>query len=87
MLSLAGEGTRTAALRWLMHLRFADIPHVRVLFTHHPRYGDLTPHQYADALAWLRRMDLVDGGRHPTVSVGADEVADSLEAAAVPRVV
>ncbi|MFE9699691.1 DUF3883 domain-containing protein [Streptomyces sp. NPDC006270] len=59
MPSLPGDGTREAALRWLIHLRIADVPRVRTLFTHHPRYADLTPVQYAEGLAWLRRTDLV----------------------------
>lgn len=70
MPSLPGDGTREAALRWLRFLRVADVPRVRTLFTHHPRYADLTPVQYAEGLEWLRRTDLITAADRPVVDVG-----------------
>ncbi|MFG3405993.1 protein NO VEIN domain-containing protein [Streptomyces sp. NPDC048142] len=70
MPSLPGDGTREAALRWLKYLRIADVPRVRTLFTHHPRYADLTPVQYAEGLEWLRRTDLITAADRPVVDVG-----------------
>lgn len=83
MPSLPGDGTREAALRWLVHLRVADVPRVRALFTHHPRYADLTPVQYAEGLEWLRRTGLVTTSGHPVVDVGEQLPPDS---AVVPHV-
>ncbi|CAM5592753.1 hypothetical protein SBADM41S_02787 [Streptomyces badius] len=68
MPSPPGDGTREAARRWLIYLRIADVSRVRTLFTHHPRYADLTPVQYAEGLAWLRRTDLVSGAGRPWTS-------------------
>ncbi|MFI0933366.1 protein NO VEIN domain-containing protein [Streptomyces sp. NPDC021019] len=82
MLSLPGDGTREAALRWLRYLRFADVPRVRTLFTHHPRYADLTPAQYAEALEWLRRTGLITAADLPVVDVGDHS---PLNSAVVPR--
>lgn len=70
MPSLPGDGTREAALRWLRYLRIADVPRVRTLFTHHPCYADLTPVQYAEALEWLRRTELITAADRPVVDVG-----------------
>lgn len=80
---LPGDGTREAARRWLIHLRIADVPRLRTLFTHHPRYADLTPVQYAEGLEWLRRTDLVSASDHPAVDV---RESLSLNGTAVPRV-
>lgn len=59
------ESTRAAALRWLALLRVCGVPRAQVLFTHHPRYADLTPTSTRKAcpglggLAWsLRRAVL-----------------------------
>ncbi|MFJ5889106.1 protein NO VEIN domain-containing protein [Streptomyces californicus] len=70
MPSLPGDGTREAARRWLVHLRVAGVSRVRTLFTHHPRYADLTPVQYAEGLEWLRRTGLVSPSGRPAVNVG-----------------
>ncbi|MGW6579415.1 protein NO VEIN domain-containing protein [Streptomyces globisporus] len=83
MPSLPGDGTREAARRWLIHLRIADVSRVRTLFTHHPRYADLTPVQYAEGLEWLRRTDLVSPSGRPAVNVGEGL---SLSGTAVPHV-
>ncbi|MFJ6613505.1 protein NO VEIN domain-containing protein [Streptomyces sp. NPDC091289] len=83
MPSLPGDGTREAALRWLKYLRVADVPRVRTLFTHHPRYADLTPVQYAEGLEWLRRTDLITAAGRPVVDVGERL---PLNSALVPRV-
>ncbi|MCQ1576853.1 DUF3883 domain-containing protein [Streptomyces parvus] len=83
MPSLPGDGTREAARRWLIHLRIADVPRLRTLFTHHPRYADLTPVQYAEGLEWLRRTDLVSPSGRPAVNVGEGL---SLSGTAVPHV-
>ncbi|WP_093822236.1 protein NO VEIN domain-containing protein [Streptomyces sp. PpalLS-921] len=84
MPSPLGEGTRRAALRWLSFLHVADVPRARALFTHHPRYADLTPVQYADGLAWLRETGMVTSSGRPVVHIGTD-VSHELDGA-VPRV-
>ncbi|MEW1686728.1 protein NO VEIN domain-containing protein [Streptomyces sp. NPDC091265] len=84
--SLATEATRRAALRWLSELRVAGVPRVRVLFTHHPRYADLTPAQYAEGLAWLRRMGMVTATGRPVVEIGESELTGTGPASTVPRV-
>ncbi|MFE2639973.1 protein NO VEIN domain-containing protein [Streptomyces scopuliridis] len=76
MQSLLGDGTRRAAVRWLTHLRVADVRRARVLFTHHPRYADLTPVQYAEGLAWLRRTGLVTAAGRPVVDISGSELAE-----------
>ncbi|MFB8048726.1 protein NO VEIN domain-containing protein [Streptomyces rubiginosohelvolus] len=83
MPSLPGDGTREAARRWLIYLRIADVPRVRTLFTHHPRYADLTPVQYAEGLEWLQRTELVSPSGRPAVNVGEGL---SLSGTAVPHV-
>ncbi|MEU0978273.1 DUF3883 domain-containing protein [Streptomyces griseus] len=83
MPSLPGEGTREAALRWLRYLRIADVPRVRTVFTHHPRYADLTPVQYAEALEWLRRTGMITAAGLPVVDVGDRSPSGS---AGVPHV-
>ncbi|MCX5397271.1 DUF3883 domain-containing protein [Streptomyces sp. NBC_00102] len=62
-----GEGTRRAATRWLTHLRRADIPRLRTMFSHHPAYADLTPAQYAEALDWLKKTGMVSPDGQPAV--------------------
>lgn len=86
MQSLLGEGTRRAAVRWLAHLRVADVPRARVLFTHHPRYADLTPAQYAEGLSWLRRMGLVTEEGRPVVDISEGELRDDSAESVVPRI-
>ncbi|WP_327171364.1 DUF3883 domain-containing protein [Streptomyces sp. NBC_01336] len=86
MPSLPSEATRRAALRWLAELRVAGVPRVRALFTHHPWYADLTPAQYAEGLAWLRRAGMVTAAGRPVVDVGDCGVTDGGEQASVPRV-
>ncbi|MFH9265210.1 DUF3883 domain-containing protein [Streptomyces sp. NPDC017546] len=83
MPSLPGDGTREAALRWLRYLRIADVSRVRTLFTHHPRYADLTPVQYAEALRWLRLTGLITAADLPVVDVGERPPTDSV---GVPQV-
>lgn len=78
----ATEATRRAARRWLSELRVAGVPRVRVLFHSHPRYADLTPAQYAEGLAWLRRTGMVTVAGRPVVEVGDIE----MDGAAVPCV-
>ncbi|MEU2516406.1 protein NO VEIN domain-containing protein [Streptomyces syringium] len=70
MALLPNSGAMRAGMRWLTHLRTEEVSRLRVLFTHHGRYSDLTPAQYADGLAWLRRIELVgrDGRLAPAVS-------------------
>ncbi|MFJ7048856.1 DUF3883 domain-containing protein [Streptomyces sp. NPDC101112] len=80
-----GEGTRRAARRWLEQLHIADVPRVRALFTHHPDYADLTPVQYAEGLAWLRRAGLVTEGGRPVVSVGAHRQGERAAACCVAQ--
>ncbi|MFC9943291.1 protein NO VEIN domain-containing protein [Streptomyces pratensis] len=86
MPSLLTEATRRAALRWLNELRVAGVPRVRVLFTNHPRYADLTPAQYAEGLAWLRRTGMVTEAGRPIVDVNDSELSDLEAASAVPQV-
>ncbi|MEU1468910.1 DUF3883 domain-containing protein [Streptomyces sp. NPDC005761] len=86
MPSLPTEATRRAALRWLTELRVAGVPRVRALFTHHPWYADLTPAQYTEGLAWLRRAGMVTAAGRPVVDVGDCGVMDGGGQAAVPRV-
>lgn len=86
MPSLATEATRRAALRWLNELRVAGVPRVRMLFHNHPGYADLTPAQYAEGLAWLRRMGMVTLTGRPVVDVSDSELRDTMAATAVPRV-
>ncbi|MFD4760432.1 protein NO VEIN domain-containing protein [Streptomyces sp. NPDC058439] len=86
MPSLATEATRRAALRWLSELRVAGVPRVRVLFHNHPRYADLTPAQYAEGLAWLRRMGMVTLTGRPVVEVSESELRDIVGTATMPRV-
>ncbi|MFD4033667.1 protein NO VEIN domain-containing protein [Streptomyces sp. NPDC058637] len=80
------EATRRAALRWLDELRVADVSRVRVLFTHHPRYADLTPAQYAEGLAWLRRTGMLTGSGRPVVEICDTELGTMEAASAVPQV-
>ncbi|MFJ7059142.1 protein NO VEIN domain-containing protein [Streptomyces microflavus] len=63
------ESTRAAALRWLALLRVCGVPRAQVLFTHHPRYADLTPAQYAEGLSWLRRAGMVTAAGRPVVVI------------------
>ncbi|MET9481892.1 DUF3883 domain-containing protein [Streptomyces sp. NPDC006638] len=86
MLLLSGEGTRRAALRWLAHLHKANAVRTRVLFTHHPRYRDLTPAQYTESLAWLRRAGLVTAADRPIVDISWSDIGDEGERQAVPVV-
>ncbi|MFJ6432584.1 protein NO VEIN domain-containing protein [Streptomyces sp. NPDC091416] len=86
MPSLPTEATRRAALRWLDELRVAGVPRVRALFTHHPWYSDLTPAQYAEGLAWLRRAGMVTAAGRPVVDVGDCGLSGGGERASVPRV-
>ncbi|SED59448.1 protein of unknown function [Streptomyces sp. 2131.1] len=86
MLSPPTEATRLAALRWLAELRVAGIPRVRVLFSHHPGYADLTPAQYAEGLAWLRRMGMVTTAGRPVVDITDSEAGDGVMPASVPAV-
>ncbi|MFF3830202.1 protein NO VEIN domain-containing protein [Streptomyces sp. NPDC002455] len=86
MPSLATEATRRAALRWLSELRVAGVPRVRVLFANHPRYADLTPAQYAEGFAWLRRMGMVTSAGRPVVEIGDGALLGDLTAEGVPRV-
>ncbi|WP_455362240.1 protein NO VEIN domain-containing protein [Streptomyces sp. SYSU K21746] len=86
MPSLTGEGTRQAALRWLTQLRVADVPRTRALFTHHHRYADLTPAQYAEGLAWLRRSGMLTVAGCPVVEINESELRDADAASTVPQV-
>lgn len=86
MPSLPTEATRRAALRWLSELRVAGVPRVQALFTHHPRYADLTPTQYAEGLAWLRRTGMVTAMGCPVVEISDSELRDMGTAAAGPQV-
>lgn len=81
-----GEGTRRAALRWLEQLRVSEVSRVRALFTHHPDYADLTPVQYADGLAWLRRAGLLTSRDRPVVSVSECDLRDRNAASRIARV-
>lgn len=83
MPSLPSEATRRAALRWLAELRVAGVSRVRTLFANHPAYADLTPAQYAEGLAWLRRTGMVTAMGRPVVEIGDSELSAS---AAAPRV-
>jgi Holliday junction resolvase len=80
------EATRRAALRWLCELRLAGVSRARVLFTHHPRYADLTPAQYAAGLAWLRRTGMLTGTGRPVVEISDGELSNMGAASAVPGV-
>ncbi|MET9767827.1 DUF3883 domain-containing protein [Streptomyces sp. NPDC006415] len=62
---------RRAVLRWLSLLRVCGVPRAQVLLTHHPRYADLTPMQYAEALAWLRRVGMVTGNTASEAALSA----------------
>ncbi|MFD4396352.1 protein NO VEIN domain-containing protein [Kitasatospora sp. NPDC059803] len=62
-----------AALRWLRALRTDDIFRVRALFTSHDSFSDLTPGQYDDGLAWLRRIGLVPVPRQPVTQSPTEE--------------
>ncbi|MEW2126669.1 DUF3883 domain-containing protein [Streptomyces sp. NPDC007259] len=64
----------------------AGIPRVRVLFTHHPGYADLTPAQYAEGLAWLRCMGMVTAAGRPVVDISDGEAGDGVVTASVPAV-
>ncbi|MEU3185860.1 DUF3883 domain-containing protein [Streptomyces sp. NPDC006923] len=86
MPSPLGEGTRRAALRWLAHLRIASVTRARALFTHHPRYADLTPAQYSEGLEWLRRTGMVTPSGRPAVDITGSELGDGTAALAVPRI-
>lgn len=86
MPSLPSESTRRAALRWLSKLRVNGLARTRVLFTHHPGYADLTPAQYAEGLAWLRRTGMVTAMNRPIVEISDGELIDMQTASAVPRV-
>lgn len=85
MPSLPSEATRRAALRWLTELRVAGVSRVRTLFANHPAYADLTPAQYAEGLAWLRRTGMVTGTGCPAVEVNANELRDAGAASALPQ--
>lgn len=86
MQSQPSEATRRAALRWLAQLRVAGVPRTQVLFTHHPRYADLTPAQYAEGLAWLRRTGMVTAVGRPLVDISESELRDAGAASAIPRI-
>ncbi|MFD9498971.1 protein NO VEIN domain-containing protein [Streptomyces sp. NPDC060035] len=64
----------------------AGVPRVRVLFANHPRYADLTPAQYAEGLAWLRRTGMVTAAGRPVVEVCDGELREDMAAVAIPRV-
>ncbi|NEC65804.1 DUF3883 domain-containing protein [Streptomyces sp. SID9727] len=70
------EATRRAARRWLAELRVAGVPRVRAILTHHPGYADLTPAQYAEGLAWLRRTGMVNTAGRPVVDISESEAAE-----------
>ncbi|WP_392841060.1 protein NO VEIN domain-containing protein [Streptomyces sp. LN500] len=59
---------------------------MRVLFTHHPRYSDLTPAQYDEGLAWLRRAGMVTAMNRPVVEISDSELRDMGIASVVPQV-
>lgn len=86
MPSAPTEATRRAALRWLAELRVAGVPRARALFTHHPGYADLTPAQYAEGLAWLRRTGMVTAAGRPVVDVGDSGATAFGDPAPVPSV-
>lgn len=65
------DPTVRAAARWLEHLPGSGSARLRALFASSPQYSDLTPTQYADALAWLRRVGLVDARDRPTEQAGS----------------
>ncbi|MFI6153908.1 protein NO VEIN domain-containing protein [Kitasatospora sp. NPDC051170] len=58
-----------AALRWLHTMQTEDVHRTRALFTSHESFSDLTPGQYDDGLAWLRRIGLAPSRRRPAQSV------------------
>ncbi|MDQ0943189.1 DNA-binding transcriptional ArsR family regulator [Streptomyces sp. V1I1] len=87
MPSLPSEATRRAALRWLAQLRVAGVPRTQVLFTHHPRYADLTPSQYAEGLAWLRKTGMVTAAGRPVVAISETELRGTGAPSAIPHVV
>lgn len=62
------------AVRWLDYLPGTGVQRLRTLFASVSEFSDLTPVQYADALAWLRRTGLVDTSDRP---VGKVRVAGS----------
>ena len=49
-----------ASRRWLAHLNVSGVARTRAILTGAPDYADITPTQYADALAWLKSCHLVD---------------------------
>ncbi|MFI1413514.1 DUF3883 domain-containing protein [Streptomyces sp. NPDC020707] len=77
------EGARRAALRWLDLLPVADVPRARAVLTHHPDYADLTPSQYAEGLAWLRRVRLLDRADRPVLRVSEHEASDERAASRI----
>lgn len=59
---LPPEPLLRAAQRWLDLLPSSGgIPRARALLTSHPAYDDLTPTQYANALAWLSSVGILEG--------------------------
>ncbi|MFI2783081.1 protein NO VEIN domain-containing protein [Streptomyces sp. ALB3] len=64
----------------------AGVPRVRVLFANHPLYADLTPAQYADGLAWLKRTGMVTAAGRPVVEVDDGDLGDDPATGAIPRV-
>lgn len=60
---LPPEPILLAAKRWLELLPASGgVPRAQALLTSHPAYNDLTPTQYATALAWIRDTGLLDSG-------------------------
>lgn len=60
-MGLPPEPVLVAALRWLEVLPGSGgVARAQSLLNTHPRYSDLTPTQYATALAWLRETGLAD---------------------------
>ncbi|MEU1492630.1 DUF3883 domain-containing protein [Streptomyces sp. NPDC005776] len=57
-----------------------------MLLASHPQYADLTPAQYAEGLAWLRRMGMVTETGRPVVEVSDSALRDTMASAMVPRV-
>lgn len=59
---LPPEPILVAAKRWLELLSSSGgVPRAQALLTSHPEYSDLTPTQYAAALAWIRDAGLIAG--------------------------
>lgn len=77
MLFPLSDSVRQAALRWLTLLRVCGVPRAQAVLTHHPKYADLTPVQYAEALAWLRRIGMVTAVGRAVVDVNGSTLSEA----------